>query len=146
MVCSVYYDYCDNDRHKRPRLDLALSLQLFYRAVSSSIRSDLCYQFRTVLLLHHLKSFHSFQPRETRLKRLLFISIELPAFRSLLLLYNTLDLVAALVAECGPSTCSMLIWHSANALYLAIYLLIPIVYMVEYCVLIPSLLSLPLSN
>ena len=25
MVCSVYYDYGDNDRDKRPRLDPALS-------------------------------------------------------------------------------------------------------------------------
>ena len=142
MVCSVYYDYSDNDRYKRPRLDLALSPPFVYLAVSSSVRSNLCYRFRTVVLLHRLKSFHSFQPRETRLKRLLFISIELPAFRSLLLLYNTLDLIA----ECGPSTCLTLLWHSANALYLVAYLFACIVCMVEYVVLIPSLLSLPLSN
>ena len=48
-----------------------------------------------------------------------FISLELPAFRSLLLLFNTLDLVA----EREPSTYSTLIWHSANAKYRITYLL-----------------------
>ena len=65
-----------------------------------------------------------------------FISLELPAFCSLLLLYNTLDLVA----ERGPSTYSALIWHSyANALYFVVYLFVCIVCMIEYSVLTLSL-------
>ena len=35
---------------------------LFYRVVSRSVRSDLCYRIRTELLLNRLKSFHSTQP------------------------------------------------------------------------------------